>query len=251
MKNPDHRAWLPVFACVLAALALSTAPVEAKPVVRNLGGGLQQIATLAGRAKSLAADPKGQKVVESRVAGLVLDAAGGPGTVKPNRMRRILQASAFPHDLDPHFSSGNVQTGVNLLTIGAAGDLNGFAQFDPNFFTLWHGGPKRVRTFSINLNASNPTGSPKGVVFDERPGLGLPFTVGRAIGLDPSDVTTTFTQPANPPGGARIFGKYEDGTPFDGNFTNAIGSGYSPLDGYGFINAEAAINAVREKKQDN
>jgi hypothetical protein len=49
------------------------------------------------------------------------------------------------------------------------------------------------------------------------------------------------------PGGARIFGTYEDGTPFEGNFRNEIGRGYSPLDGYGFINAEAAVNSVLKK----
>ena len=40
------------------------------------------------------------------IAALVLDAAGGPGTVKPKKMREILQDSAFRHDLDPYFSSG-------------------------------------------------------------------------------------------------------------------------------------------------
>ena len=30
----------------------------------------------------------------------------GPGKVKPKKMRKILQDSAFRHDLDPYFSSG-------------------------------------------------------------------------------------------------------------------------------------------------
>jgi hypothetical protein len=47
--------------------------------------------------------------------------------------------------------------------------------------------------------------------------------------------------------GARFFGRYQDGTPFEGRFQNAIGRGYSRLDGYGFINAEAAVNAARKK----
>jgi hypothetical protein len=46
------------------------------------------------------------------------------------------------------------------------------------------------------------------------------------------------------PGGAQFFGTYEDGTPFSGRFFNLIGRGYSQLDGYGFINAEAAVKAV-------
>jgi hypothetical protein len=37
-------------------------------------------------------------------------------------------------------------------------------------------------------------------VFDEREDLGLPFVVGRAVGLSPSDVSASFQQPASPPG---------------------------------------------------
>ena len=46
------------------------------------------------------------------------------------------------------------------------------------------------------------------------------------------------------PDGARFFGQFEDGTEFAGRFRNEIGTGYSPLDGYGFINAERAVNSV-------
>ena len=50
------------------------------------------------------------------------------------------------------------------------------------------------------------------------------------------------------PGGARFFGKFEGGYPFSGEFFNLIGRGYSQLDGYGFVNAEAAVKAVQKKK---
>ena len=46
------------------------------------------------------------------------------------------------------------------------------------------------------------------------------------------------------PDGARFYGAFEDGTKFSGRMRNEIGTGYSPLDGYGFINAERAVNAV-------
>ena len=49
------------------------------------------------------------------------------------------------------------------------------------------------------------------------------------------------------PGGASFFGRFEGGFPFRGEFFNIIGHGYSQLDGYGFINAEAAVKAVRKK----
>ncbi len=241
------------------------------------------------------------------IGALVLQAAGGPGKVKPNRMRRILQRSAFPHDLDPHYSSGAVQTGRDLLTISASGDQNQQAGQDPNFFTLWKSGPRKLRALNINGTGANPTGRPRGMVFDEREDLGLPFVVGRAVGLDASDVRALYLGAANPPGvagqwkqlrlrflagsfgngdllafatdrdeadafgpagavggasadllgggvvlpagevrpdGARFFGVYDDGTTFEGRFRNRIGRGYSPLDGYGFINAEAAVKSV-------
>jgi hypothetical protein len=241
------------------------------------------------------------------IAALVLQAAGGPGSVRPNRMRRILQRSAFAHDLDPHFAEGSVQEGRSLLTISASGDQNQQATEDPSAFTLWNGGPRRLQSFTINLAQANPTGRPKGLVFDERADLGLPFVVGKAVGLHASDVRAIYQIAADPPGvagqwkqlrlrflagafgngdllafstdrdeanavgpagavagqaadllggaveipsgtvvpaGARFFGAWEDGTAFEGRFENRLGRGYSRLDGYGFINAEAAVNAV-------
>ena len=46
------------------------------------------------------------------------------------------------------------------------------------------------------------------------------------------------------PDGARFFGAFEDGTTYAGRMRNEIGTGYSPLDGYGFINAERAVKSV-------
>lgn len=48
-------------------------------------------------------------------------------------------------------------------------------------------------------------------------------------------------------GGATFTGQYETGEPFLGVFVNRIGAGYTPLDGYGFINGERAVRAVRKK----
>jgi hypothetical protein len=43
--------------------------------------------------------------------------------------------------------------------------------------------------------------------------------------------------------GMTFSGTTGDGGTFSGAFRNRIGNGYSPLDGYGFINAQAAVNA--------
>jgi hypothetical protein len=48
------------------------------------------------------------------------------------------------------------------------------------------------------------------------------------------------------PGGASFFGNFEGGFPFRGEFFNILGRGYSQLDGYGFINAEAAVKAAQK-----
>ena len=250
------------------------------------------------------------------IAALVLDAAGGPGKVKPKKMREILQDSAFAHDLDPYFSWGIGISRGNFLAIDANADPNAISQFDPNVFTLTHFGTRALANLSINGSGANPTNSPGGIVFDERvappPAPGQPFVVGdRTEGLSPTDVQATFSLPADPPGlpgqwkqldlsflpgtfasgdllsfgvdrdetdvagpngaaggnsadllgggvlipsgkivpgGASFFGNFEGGFPVRGEFFNLIGHGYSQLDGYGFINAEAAVKAVRKRR---
>jgi hypothetical protein len=250
------------------------------------------------------------------IAALVLDAAGGPGKVSPNRMRKILQDSAFRHDLDPFFSSGFALTFGNFLTINAQADPNSISQFDPNVFTVTQLGVRSLRSLSINGSGGDVTQTPTGIVFDERgtpvtAPPGQPFVVGRTVGLSAADVTASFSLPADPPGlpgqwkqldlnfragsfgsgdllsfgmdrdesdaagpsaaaggnsadllgggvsipsgqlipgGASFFGTFDGGMPFRGEFFNLIGKGYSQLDGYGFINAEAAVNAVKKRK---
>ncbi len=249
------------------------------------------------------------------IAALVLDAAGGPGRVAPNRMRRILQDSAFRHDLDPFNASGFALSAGNLLSINATADPNSISQFDPNVFTLTHIGFRSLQRFSINGSEGNPTQMPDGIVFDERSEPpeappGQPFIVGRTHGISAADVTATFSLPADPPavagqwkqvnlsfrsgsfdsgdllsfgvdrdeadasgpngavggnsadllgggvhiptgkvlpGGASFFGTFQGGAGFKGEFFNLIGKGYSRLDGYGFINAEAAVRSVSRK----
>ncbi len=250
------------------------------------------------------------------IAALVLDAAGGPGSIKPKKMRQILQQSAFPHDLDPYFSSGFGLTLGNLLAINASADANSISQFDPNVFTVTHFGRSSLANLSLNGSNANPTNSPKGIVFDERsaplPAPGQPFVIGRTEGLAPTDVSATFSLPADPPGvagqwkqldltfapgrfgsgdllsfgvdrdetdvagpggaaggnsadllgggvlipsgrivpgGASFSGRFGNGFPFRGEFFNVIGRGYSQLDGYGFINAEAAVKAAQRQRK--
>jgi len=247
------------------------------------------------------------------VAALVLDAAGGPGSVKPKKMREILQDSAFRHDLDPYFSQGFALTLGNVLAISAQADPAAVSQFDPNVFTLAQVGFRNLESFHLNGSNADPTQTPKGIVFDERttpaPPPGQPFVIGsNTVGLSAADITASFSIPADPPalagqwkqldlafaagafrsgdrlafgmdrdeqdaagpvngavggnsadllgdgvripegtiasGGASFFGNFSGGAPFQGRFFNLIGKGYSQLDGFGFVNAEAAVNEV-------
>jgi len=251
------------------------------------------------------------------IAALVLDAAGGPGSIKPKKMRDILQDSAFRHDLDPFFSSGFAVSLGNVLSVNATADLNAISQFDPNVFTVQQFGLRKLQNLAINVSGGNTTQTPTGIVFDERgtplPAPGQPFVVGRTSGLTAADVTATFSLPADPPGlagqwkqldlsfaagsfasgdllsfgvdrdeadvagpggaaggnsadllgggvlipsgrvvpgGASFSGRFEGGLSFKGEFFNLIGNGYSQLDGFGFVNAEAAVKAVSKKGKD-
>jgi hypothetical protein len=254
------------------------------------------------------------------VAALVLDAAGGPGRIKPKKMREILQDNAFRHDLDPYFSQGFALTLGNALAISAQADPNAISQFDPNVFTLGHIGFRNLETFHLNGSNGNPTQTPNGIVFDDRAlpanaPPGQPFIIGgNTVGLSAADITASFSLPADPPavvpgqwkqldlafapgsfrggdrlafgmdrdeadaagpvngavggnsadllgdgvlipsgdlarGGASFFGTFQGGAPFRGRFFNLIGKGYSQLDGFGFVNAEAAVKAVSKKKK--
>jgi hypothetical protein len=254
------------------------------------------------------------------VAALVLDAAGGPGRIKPKKLREILQDNAFRHDLDPYMSQGFALTLGNALAISAQADPNAISQFDPNVFTLGHIGLRSLESFHLNGSNGNPTQTPNGIVFDERAlpanaPPGQPFIIGgNTVGLSAADITASFSLPADPPavvpgqwkqldlafapgsfrggdrlafgmdrdeadaagpvngavggnsadllgdgvlipsgaiasGGAQFFGTFQGGRQFRGRFFNLIGKGYSQLDGFGFVNAEAAVKAVSKKKK--
>lgn len=256
------------------------------------------------------------------IAALVLQAKGGPGSVTPGQMRRLLQASALPHDLDYHFASGTATTaGGGQVVLQWQADQGRRSEADPNAARLSYSGPGSIRTLSLNLRTANPTGGTAvqtvpGLVFDPRvvgqfsTEVGFPFTLGRLEGLQPADITATFSDQAPAPSqqgfqfyqlnleftpgaflggrafsfgvdrdlqrnadvtntflltsdqgnsadllgqavrlpdgvvvgtGASFAGTMSDGSTFSGFLSNRLGFGYSPLDGYGLIDAAAAV----------
>src|SRR5262245_30569037 len=61
LRTSAARPGGPVLACALAAIVLSPALAVAKDAVRNLGGGLEQLAAPATRAQTLSAQRPVQK----------------------------------------------------------------------------------------------------------------------------------------------------------------------------------------------
>jgi hypothetical protein len=259
------------------------------------------------------------------IAGLVLQAHGGSGSVTPAQMTDVLQRSTFPHSLTPYYATGVAQAGGSTILIQANSDTSQFAQFNPNQFAVQVSGSGAIASLSINLRGADPTGGniyhvyPGEIFFPEIPNnsngnLGWPFTVSSdSVGVTASDVAASFSDQAGPPsvkheyyqlnlkiapgklvngstllfgvarhehhssyaasaggtgggisaygGPANLLGEgvslpsgrivgpaatfsgvLEDGTPFSGVFTDDIGSGWTPLDGYGFINAQKAVS---------
>jgi hypothetical protein len=115
-------------------------------------------------------------------AALLLEAAGGPGSLSPSNLRGILQESTFPHDSDPNYSLANMiyaQSGNAYVPfLEAAGDDSNESATSPNFFKLNFAGPNdgtTLRQLTIDLSRTS-------LVFDPRQDLGFPFTVGQNDG---------------------------------------------------------------------
>src|SRR2546430_12767655 len=89
------------------------------------------------------------------VAALTLQAAGGPGHLKPKSLRRLLQHTTFPHDLDPNFSAGIARNGRHWVTVSANADQNPISQFDPNVFTVGYFGPGSLASVTLKPITGN------------------------------------------------------------------------------------------------
>ncbi len=122
-------------------------------------------------------------------AALLLQAAGGPGSLSNQQARTLLQGSAAKHDTDPNARILTAATKVAdpvTVTLSEVRD-----DVDPagakKFFRLSFTGPdtERLRKIVITLLPSTMT-------FDDMPGSGKPFAVGAVSGhLRKSDVTAS------------------------------------------------------------
>jgi len=157
------------------------------------------------------------------------------------------------------------------VTVTGTGDGSNYSSTDTNFFKVTFSGPagRQVTGLTIDL-------TPAGLVFDP---VGFPVTPGVVLGLTGGTASFPVTTPAKSkltlsltgfdPNDSFTFGVDRDvasllsggnsadvlagatiaatvsgvGT-INGTFTNLFGSGYSSLDGYGLVDALAAVNAV-------
>jgi hypothetical protein len=273
------------------------------------------------------------------IGALVLQAHGGPRSITPAKLTSLLEATAFPHDLDPNFAEGSarVSTGgkvtITISSDNSTAPTSG--ENDNNAFSINYIGASSVTSIVFNptgtaATGGNDSGGNNGVTYpttssttvggittyfsNSLPGVAFfpstkAFTLGTGIagataaftnlsGSTNQYYTMTITVPAgNLSGGnilhfgvgrgyarssttgstanavtsattgaayycADIFGGGEilpdgtsglgmtfsgttaDGGTFSGRIKNNLGTGYSLLDGFGFINAQAAVNAT-------
>ena len=203
-------------------------------------------------------------------AALLLQAAGGPGSLSNDQIRKKLQGSAAARDLDQYFSQANLASGGASINVTATGDASNASAFDPNFFHIAF----QTSTAGQTLTGITIDLGPAGLNFDPSVTTGLPLTLGSVSpgvtitspnpGVRSTVLTLTFSgfvtgtflnfgidrdlaslnsggNSADLLAGAKVTATFSSGTAATGVFVNNIGTGYSPLDGYGLINVPAAL----------
>ncbi len=206
------------------------------------------------------------------VAALVLQAAGGPGSLDAATVKGVLEATTPPRDVDPLASSALGASSSGFISVTSQG-----TPFDTtNFITISYFGSGKNSIDSITFD-----GAPAGITFDTAATNPAP-TVGTTVGIKPTDVTfvsnvgtdqTKLTLKFKPgtfvPGAQLSFTVDQDaliggvggnssdelgfGTTFvanlsgktadtiKGTFQNSVGAGYNPADGFGLVDALGAV----------
>jgi subtilase family protein len=207
------------------------------------------------------------------VAALLIQAAGGPGSIDPGTVKGALEATTPARDIDPLFALGFGASSGDFVSVSAQGSVTD----GPNYFTVFFLGAPGQSLQSLTIDASKGD-----LIFDTAAGNPSP-TIGTTRGIDPGDVSFV-TGPASPlltlnftPGkfvsGAsvsftidqdnaltHVSGGQSDflgaGTKFIATFgpkkgtvvapfQNNIGFGFNQADGFGLVDALAAVQSLQ------
>ena len=88
------------------------------------------------------------------IAALVPEANGGPGSVRPAKMMKMLHKTTFQHDLDPNYASGKANTsdgGVVRFTANTDFGLNPSSGVNNvNHLTIFYIGPGAITSIVFN-----------------------------------------------------------------------------------------------------
>jgi len=206
------------------------------------------------------------------VAALLLEAAGGPGSLTPDQIRSKLVASTGVHDLDPGFSQAVLGDGNTVIKLTAQGGEDFSQLSNKKFFNLQFTTPTAGQTLaSLVIDLGNT-----GLYFNTTRATGFAMSVGGSsdgvqatssvsAGTRPTTLTINFTNLQS--GGFVQFGigrsqrsDAQDGLSADllsgatvtatlanpaatlaGTIVNKTGTGYGPADGWGLIDAVKAV----------
>jgi hypothetical protein len=210
------------------------------------------------------------------IAALMIQAAGGPGSIDALSALEILAVTAPPRDLSPLFAQAVGAGSRGVVTVSAVGEDFSSA----NYLTVTFAGPDNEYLDSLTIN-----GKKAGLLFDTSAGA-LQF--GNAVGIDPkSDVqytptvfpgspnlVLTFKPGAFKPGDSLSFtlsqnlaktgnaGNSADSLKAGATFTgtvkgvakgsisgsflspNGLGTGYNQPDGFGLVDAVNSVEVI-------
>jgi Subtilase family len=207
------------------------------------------------------------------VSALLIQAAGGSGKIDPGKVKAALEATTPARNVSPLFSLGFGASSGDFISVSAQGSVTD----GPNYFTVFFLGAPGQSLQSLTIDASKGD-----LIFDTGAGNPSP-TVGTTRGIAASDVSFV-TGPASPmltlnftPGKfvsgcsvsftidqdnaiTHVSGGQSDflglGTKFTATFGpnkatvvapffNNIGFGFNQADGFGMVDALAAVQFIQ------
>jgi hypothetical protein len=161
------------------------------------------------------------------VAALVIQSAGGPGKISPKKVYDRLQDTATPIPLSEDRAHSGTEAGP--VEVSASGDFVRFGEY----FTVSVDDDTKHTIRSVSINVTN---TPTHMKFNPNP---TRFHVGVAIGIDPANITATYSADVE-----TVTLTFKPGT-FGGGASFTFGlSVFSPLEGTTLEDADHMENAV-------